>query len=146
MWMHLCMSVVVLHVSAHPKVHEFLCGQVSVCECLIMLIHVCFSVYLYSVSGLQGSATYLVLATGGAQQVPNCCRQHNGFYTPGAGKGLWLSCQLGSPPLYPCRLHWRSLQSVRAKHIIIHHFYYMTENKVLRRLWPDRSVSMIWQN
>lgn len=111
MWMHLCMSVIVLHVSAHSKVYEFLCGQVTVFSCVFM----CFCVYVNSVSGLQGSAPYLALAAGGVQQVPNCCRPHNGFYKPGAGTGLWLSCRLGSPPLYPCRLHWRSSQSMEEK-------------------------------
>lgn len=80
---------------------ECTCRSVRVCRC----VHVCSCVYVNSVGGLQGSTPYLDLAAGGAQQVPNCCRPHNGFYTPGAGKGPWLSCRLGSPPLYPCRLH-----------------------------------------
>lgn len=84
-------------------------------DCLFMCVHGWFCVYVNSVSGLQGSAPYLALAAGGVQQVPNCCRPHNGFYKPGAGTGLWLSCRLGSPPLYPCRLHWRSSQSMEEK-------------------------------
>lgn len=114
MWMHLCMSVIVLHVSAHPDIQEFLCVGI----CVRVSVRVCFCVY--SVSGLQGSAPYLALAAGGAQQVPNCCRPHNGFYKPGAGTGPWLSCRPGSPPLSPCRLHWRSSQSVRRKHSRVH--------------------------
>lgn len=92
---------------------ESVCRPVHVHTC----VHMCSWVYVNSVWGLQGSTSYLALAAGGAQQVPNCCRPHNGFYTPGAGKGPWLSCRLGSPPLYPCRLHWRSSQSVKRKQI-----------------------------
>lgn len=106
-----CISVVLLRVSAHPKVFEFLCGQVRVCVLL------CFWMYVNNVSALQASAPYLALAAGGVQQVPNCCRPHNGFYKPRAGTGLWLSCRLGSPPLYPCHLRWRSSQSVKRKQI-----------------------------
>lgn len=49
------------------------------------------------------SPPYLVLPAGGVRQVPSCYRPHNGFYKPGAGTGLGLSCRRGSPPLYPCR-------------------------------------------
>lgn len=89
------------------------CRSVHVDTCVYM----CSCVYVNSVWGLQGCTSYLALAAGGAQQVPNCCRPHNGFYTPGAGKGPWPSCRLESPPLYPCRLHWRSSQSVKRKQI-----------------------------
>lgn len=115
-WMHLCMCIACLSPPKSPRVS--LRARECVCECLlmrVMCVHVCFCVYVHSVAGLQGAAPYLALAAGGVQQVPNCCRPHNGFYKPGAGTGLWPSCRLESPPLYPCRLHWRSSQSMEKK-------------------------------
>lgn len=118
MGMHACMhkyqctcnSVIELQVWAHPWAHGFLCGKM----CLFMCAHgyVCLCMRLRMFSGFYSSVPYLALEVGGVQQVPNCCHPHNGFYKPGAGTGPWLSCWLGSPQLYPCRLHWRSSQSV----------------------------------
>lgn len=130
---NMCLNCLSAQVCGHACMH--MCGCTCVCQWLLCTSqptqtsisfcvgkwayatdHVCSCVLLCvceQFSGLQASAPYLVLAAGGVQQVPNCCRPHNGFYKPVAGTGLWLSCQLGSPPLYPCRLHWRSSQSMK---------------------------------
>lgn len=75
--------------------------------CLAAPAHplVSVSVFFHVCACEECSRPYLVPAAGGVQQVPNCCRPNNGFYKPVAGTGLWLSCQLGSPPLYTCHLH-----------------------------------------
>lgn len=48
-----CITVVALHVSAHPKLFEFLCGQARECASVSV---VCM--YVDSVAGPQGSAAY----------------------------------------------------------------------------------------
>lgn len=105
-----------LYCMSQPTQKSMSVCVVRACKHPFVCVHVCmWTVFQF----LQGSAPYLALAVGGVQQVPNCCHLHNGFYKPGAGTGPWLSCRLGSPPLYPCHLHWRSSQSVRRRQISV---------------------------
>lgn len=114
--MHACININApvtqwLNCKSEPT-HEPMGFCVGKCACSCVLTGMCVCMRLRMFSGFYSSVPYLALAVGGVQQVPNCCHPHNGFYKPGAGTGPWLSCWLGSPQLYPCRLHWRSSQSV----------------------------------